>query len=315
MTRTDILLEAGTNELEMLVFTLHGTRFGVNVAKVREAIMPVETVRPPHLRKEVLGVFKLRDQVIPLVSLRRYFDMPEPEPGMEQRVIVTEFCNKQVGFMVDFVDKIFRIGWDKLSPIPPEAAMNGVALTAVAKIDNAMILVIDFEKIMFEIEGVRPVAAAGAAMNADRSSYRVLVAEDSACMMEQCVRILHESGYTNVHQASDGEAAWNLLNDAIESQMPYHVVLSDVEMPRIDGLHLCKKIKAESKFNNVPVILFSSLISRDNLKKGQSVGADAQISKPDYHGLIESVDHTLGVTTAAAPAAPPPAKKAQPVGV
>ncbi len=151
--QADILLESGTNELEVLVFRLGETRYGVNVAKVREAIRPTELTLIPGSHPSVVGAFKLRDTVTTLIDLHLYFDLKgEPSPYESRRIIVMEFNHIRVAFLVDSVEQIYRLSWETVSPVPPVGATN-TPVTSICTIRDNMVLMIDFERIVFDISG------------------------------------------------------------------------------------------------------------------------------------------------------------------
>lgn len=294
MSNSDILLEAGTNELEMLLFELPGATYGVNVAKVREVILPRPPTPVPESNPVVEGVLNLRGKIVPIISLRKYFDLGQCEKPEEQRIIIMEFSNVSVGFFVDAVDKIYRISWSDLSPVPEEAIMRGAAFTAIAQIENRIVLVIDFERIMVEVsdKGFNEDPGEGVA-GLDRGDYRVLVVDDSHTIRKMILTHMEKAGY-KVTPASDGQAAWELLEQSVQpGERQFDLVVSDIEMPRMDGLYLTRKIRESKDLAKIPVVLFSSLITPDNLKKGKAVGADMQISKPSIHRLPQIADELL----------------------
>lgn len=294
MSNSDILLEAGTNELEMLLFELPGATYGVNVAKVREVILPRPPTPVPESNPVVEGVLNLRGKIVPIISLRKYFDLGQCEKPEEQRIIIMEFSNVSVGFFVDAVDKIYRISWSDLSPVPEEAIMRGAAFTAIAQIENRIVLVIDFERIMVEVsdKGFNEDPGEGVA-GLDRGDYRVLVVDDSHTIRKMILTHMEKAGY-KVTPASDGQAAWELLEQSVQpGERQFDLVVSDIEMPRMDGLYLTRKIRESKDLAKMPVVLFSSLITPDNLKKGKAVGADMQISKPSIHRLPQIADELL----------------------
>ncbi len=308
MAKSDILLEAGTNELEMLLFELPGATYGVNVAKVREVILPQEPTPIPESNAMVEGVLNLRGKVVPIISLRRYFDLGDGEREDEQRIIVMEFSDVCVGFFVDFVDKIYRMSWSSLSPLPEEAIMRGAAFTAIAKIEEKIVLVVDFERIVLEVSG----SAFGddhddASSYEENSQYEVLIADDSHTIRKLIQSHLEKAGF-NVTAVADGQHAWEKIEERAGKRQ-FDLLVSDIEMPRMDGLFLTRKLRESSMASDLPIILFSSLITPDNLKKGQAVGANLQISKPCVHQISMYASQVLneracGVESSEAAASP-----------
>lgn len=295
-TPGDILLDAGTNELEVLVFGLAGGYYGVNVAKVREVIKPMPLTAAPHQHESVLGMFNIRGNVLPVVDLAKHLSLSRTQDRKgEGRVIITEFNGLRTGFLVDSVDQIYRMGWTKVRPAP-EVGTDGVnattPITGVIEMKDKLILMIDFESVAdaILIERRLRIEAVENTLGVDRASKRVIIAEDSPFMRNVLREAFLASGYTNLTVCSNGEEAWEVIN---ANPAPIDCLVSDIEMPRMDGLHLCKRVKENPALKNTPVVLFSSLISDDNRKKGEQVGADAQVSKPELRETVILVDKVV----------------------
>ena len=304
----DILLDAGTNELEVLVFTLCGGSFGVNVAKVREVIRPVKAVSTPHKHPSVIGMFNIRGTVMPVVDLAKHLGLREDslkdDSVPEKRVIITEFNGLHTGFLVDTVEQIHRMSWQKVQPTPDlnvgaEPAHQKVSVsstTGIIDMDGKLILMIDFESVADAIlhEERLHVDKVDNVIGVDRASKRVILAEDSPFMRSIMTKVFKSSGYAQIEIYPDGQAAWEAV---ASNDTPPDAVVSDIEMPRMDGLHLTKRIKGDKRFENVPVVLFSSLVSKDNEKKGQQVGATVQIPKPELAEMVRIVDRVVSGET------------------
>lgn len=288
---SNILTEAGTNEVEVLVFQLNGGYYGVNVAKVREIITMIPLTRLPNSHPAVRGAFNLRNKVHPLVDLRNFFNLPASECEKDARVIVTEFNNERMGFMVDHIDRIHRISWSEMNEVPNVSTEEDTAMTGVLKLDDRLILMLDFERIAFRIAGITDLEAAPPeAEGVNRSEISVLLADDSATMRRMLSNSLNKAGFKETFIASDGGAAWNKLVEMMNAGQAPDVIVTDIEMPKMDGLHLTKRIKDEPRLKHIPVIVFSSLVSDDNLKKCQAVGANRQLTKPELPGLVSIID-------------------------
>lgn len=296
-TPGDILLDAGTNELEVLVFRLGAGLFGVNVAKVREVIRGEHATEPPRMHPSIVGVINKRGTLIPLVDLARHLSMPCNEAPIEdRRIIVTEFNGLTVGFVVDAVERIHRVSWGRVRPAPEfrdadlPVACN--TCTGILQLDETLVLMIDFESIAdaIRMEDRLHVGKVENNLGVDRASVRVSFAEDSAFMRDLLTNVFRASGYTRLSVYSDGAAAWNGILEATDRGEPPGIVVSDIEMPGMDGLHLTKRVKSDPRLAGVPVILFSSLITEENRKKGEQVGADMQIPKPDLADIVLLVD-------------------------
>lgn len=312
----DILLDAGTNEMEVLVFSLAGGWFGVNVAKVREVIRPVPLVAAPHRHPSVMGMFNIRGVVLPVVDLAKHLGLGRASTGAAQgepegRVIITEFNGFRCGFRVDTVEQIYRVSWSMVKPAPDTDVSGGgrpdvaSSTTGVLEMNGRLTLMVDFESVADSIlhEKRLHVGAVENVSGVDRAAARLVLVEDSPFMRKLVRDTFIASGYTQTRVFPDGLAAWEALS--AEGAEPVDAVVSDIEMPRMDGLRLCHQIKQHPALREVPVVLFSSLISEDNLKKGRQVGADLQIAKPELAEMVRIVDRAMagelaGVAQAAA---------------
>lgn len=291
-----ILLEAGTNEMELLVFRIGDTPFGINVAKVREIIQRVPTIHIPYAPPAVEGSFRLREQVLTLVNLGKYFSMSGKETTEEQgMIIIVEFNNARCGVLVDAVEVIHRLRWDQIEP-PSQYLMDlDAPITGTAHVEKRTVLIADFETIVGEILGIHSAADIEVESKpTTRKEVKILLADDSSVLRNALVKILTQAGFEKLTVCSDGQQAWDTICEMNKSsEGAPDLVLSDIEMPQMDGLHLCSKIKTDQELGNIPVVLFSSLINEDNLKKGKSVGADAQVSKPDSQHMIDAIIQCL----------------------
>lgn len=296
---TNILLEAGTNELEIVEFYLEEPQsgnetpykgyYGVNVAKVLEIIRkPKITEMPQVSHPSVLGAFNLRDQIIPLVDLAQWLrkEHGDKEPP---KVIVCEFNNVTTAFMVSGVTRIHRISWEEVEA--PNKYMSSLAsnsITGVVRLEGRIIFILDLEKIVAELNpelGLR--FDENVTWEAD-TQYRALIADDSTLIREMIGDLLHRANFL-VEKTSHGGECWERLlhikSIAETENRPVtdyvQVVISDIEMPNMDGHNLTKRIKEDPLLKDLPVILFSSIISDKLRHKGDTVGADDQISKPE----------------------------------
>ncbi len=295
---SNILLEAGTNEMELLIFRLGKIPFGINVAKVREIIQRPKTIGIPKAPNAVEGSFRLRDEVLTLVNLGRYFNMEgEHTQSGEGMIIIVEFNQLRCGVLVDTVEVICRLRWDQIAPPSDYLIDLRTPVTGTADVDNETVLIADFETIVSEILGLEsaPDVDGTCVATRDRSDIRILLADDSVIIRQSLELILKKNGFENLTICHDGQQAWEAIEQARtnKDEEPFDLILSDIEMPRMDGLHLTMKVKDEPELKDIPVILFSSLITEDNRRKGESVGADAQVSKPNSQGMIEAVEELL----------------------
>ena len=300
----NILLEAGTNEIELLTFRLGGTPFGVNVAKVREIIQKPKTLSIPHAPETVEGCFKLRERVLTLVNLGRYFQMETDESSRDEGlIIVVEFNNVYCGILVDHVDVIRRLGWDMITPPSQYLVDNHAPVTGTVNLDDTTVLVIDFESIVDDILGIPSpdLPPPDHQHPTTHGECRIVMADDSSVVRQRLEEFMRESGFDNVTFCSNGEQAWNFLQEhRNDPGGPCELVISDIEMPSMDGLHLTRRIKEDSSFADIPVIMLSSLITPDNIKKCQAVGADAYIRKSQTDDLFKTIEQCLAKRMASA---------------
>ncbi len=293
----EILLESGTNELEVLVFRVGSYRLGINVAKVRE-VMPAQKITPlPTAHPSVVGCFRLREAVLPCVSLHRHLDQQAASPD-GGRMIVTEFNEAVQAFLVDEVERIHRVSWEHVQPVPALIAKTGAPVTAVTELDGRLVMMCDFETISAEVsrDAQKPVAV-GNSFQVSRDAVHVLVADDSPTVRIAIESILRENGFGNVTVFEHGAQAWEWLEARIAEIETLHeladVLISDVEMPSMDGFHLTRRIKSHPRLKELPVILCSSIVTPANAKKGKAVGADAQTSKADLAAVVELADRLI----------------------
>jgi len=289
---TKILLENGTNELEILEFTVAGNSYGINVAKVTEIINYQPVTPIPNAHPSIEGIFMPRDKMITAIDLKNCLQMGVSEAG--GLFIVTNFNKLDIAFHVDNVVGIHRLSWTEI--IKPDATIaSDSSALGVVKIKDKLIIILDFEKIITDISpetGLRTaeVDALGARQKND---VPILIAEDSALLNKLIVDSLKKAGYQNLIHTENGQEAWDVICECKEEgTLDEHVrcVITDIEMPIMDGHRLTKLIKSDDATKNIPVIIFSSLVNDDMKKKGESLGADAQLSKPEIGNLVRVID-------------------------
>ncbi|WP_243545548.1 chemotaxis protein [Pseudodesulfovibrio tunisiensis] len=301
---TDILLEAGTNELEIVEFYIeeepkvegeapYKAYYGVNVAKVLEIIrMPEVTEMPEVSHEAVLGAFNLRSRIIPLIDLCRWLKKKrvEHEPP---KVIVTEFNGVTSAFMVSGVTRIHRISWEDVeAPNKYVSALSSDSITGVVKFNKRIVFILDLERIVAELNPEMRLKLDDNMTWDSTTKYRALIADDSPLIREMIRDMLRQAGF-QVEKTNNGKECWDRLQaikaTAREEGEPItnyvQVIVSDIEMPMMDGHNLTKRIKEDPELRDIPVILFSSLITDKLRHKGESVGADDQISKPEITQL------------------------------
>lgn len=300
--KTSILLESGTNEIEIIEFTVADEIFGINVAKVRE-IMVAQPVKPmPNSHPVIEGVFKPRDEIITVVSLDKYLELPTCESDGRDIFIVTHFNNLNFAFHVHTVVGIDRISWTAIKK-PDKAVYGGEegSATGIAEYQGRLITILDFEKIIAEINPEATIQVKEIDELGDREVERrtsaektILIAEDSMLLSKMIIESLHKAGYTRTIKCDNGQEAWDYLVETKNSGDPIleHVslIVTDIEMPLMDGHRLTKLVKEDKDLKAIPLIMFSSLISEEMRIKGEKLGADAQISKPEIGKLVSLID-------------------------
>ena len=298
--RGKILLESGTNEMEIMQFTIFDNLYGINVAKVLE-IMMSETVKPmPHTHPAVEGIFKPRDAVLTVVDLPYYLTGEHSSPDSRNLFIVTNFNKMFIAFRVHSVVGISRISWTDIQK--PDKTISGGeegVATGIAQCDDNLVTVLDFEKIVAEIAPetsiqMKEIEDMG---NRENSNYPILVAEDSILLSHMIQKALSKAGYTNVKMFANGQELWDyiepLASDPAALQDRVALIITDIEMPTMDGHRLTKLIKSNNVLRNIPVIIFSSLVTEEMRIKGKQLGADEQLSKPEIGHLVEVMDTLL----------------------
>ncbi len=289
-----ILMESGTNELEVLEFTISGNSYGINVAKIREIINYQPVTPIPNAHPSVEGIFMPRDTMITAVDLSNCLQLGEGKPG--GLFIVTNFNKLDIAFHVENVVGIHRVSWTQImKPETTLSSANDGISTGIVNINGKLIVILDFEKIVSDINpdtGIR-MSEIEKLGERERNDIPIVLAEDSALLNKLVRDSLNKAGYTNVMSCADGQEAWDVISDAQKRGLLDEVcklVITDIEMPRMDGFRLLKLIKENDKLNHLPVVIFSSLINEDIKRKGETLGADAQLSKPEIGNLVTEVD-------------------------
>ena len=297
-----ILLESGTNEIEVMEFTIHNSPYGINVAKVKE-ILVSEPVKPmPHSHPAVEGIFKPRDAVLTVVDLPKYLTGREDEKKPKDLFIITEFNKMNIAFRVHTVVGISRISWRDIQK--PDKTVSGGeegVAAGIAQCGPDLVTILDFEKIVAEIapETTIQMNEIDRLGHRDRNGAAILVAEDSVLLSKMIESALHKAGYVNTRMFPNGQELWNFLtnlrNDEYMDDL-VNLIITDIEMPQMDGHHLTKLIKDDKDFKHIPVVIFSSLITEEMRIKGKELGADEQMSKPEIGHLVQVIDHLLAVS-------------------
>jgi len=297
--KSEILLESGTNEFGIMEFTIGGEYFGINVAKVVEIRQSSPVTPVPHANPFIEGIFKPRDDILIVIDLAKYLGMPPAPAGTKEMFICTHFNQTDAAFHVHTVEGISRISWNLIEKPDETLTHDKGVVTGIAKIDNKLVSIIDFERIMAEINPAKAIDLNEVKPFAGRedSDKTILIAEDSKLLEKMITDALNTSHYKRHIVCSNGQEAWDRLlafsvhGDDLEKHVA--CVISDIEMPAMDGHHLLKRIKEHPVLRRLPVILFSSIIDDPMRSKGESLGADAQLSKPEIGRLVTLLDQYL----------------------
>ena len=295
---TNILLENGTNELEVLEFLLEGQHYGINVAKIREIITYQNVTPVPNAHPSIEGIFMPRDTMITAINLRNCLQMRDYEEKEKATslFIITNFNQLDIAFHVDTVLGIHRVSWNQI--IKPGSTVStsedGIS-TGIIKIGGELIIILDFEKIVTDINPETGLKISEIDALGDRAQrdIAILIAEDSPLLNKLIVDSLKQAGYTNLIHTENGQQAYNVITQCKEDgTLKQHVqcVITDIEMPVMDGHRLTKLIKEDEETKDIPVVIFSSLVNDEMKRKGESRGADAQLSKPEIGNLVQIID-------------------------
>lgn len=294
---TNILLESGTNELEILEFALGNNHYGINVAKIKEILQYSQVTPVPNSHPSVEGIFMPRDVMITVINLRRCLGMPDGD--VDGLFIITNFNKLNVAFHVDQVIGIHRVSWEEI--IKPDSTLNGQdgsVATGVIKMNNRLVVILDFESI---VSGISPetglrTADIDSLQARDRSESRILIAEDSPLLSKLITDCLKKAGYEDLVITGNGQEAWDkicelkargtLLDDV-------QCIITDIEMPQMDGHRLTKLCKTDDTIKKIPLVIFSSLVNEEMRRKGEQLGADAQLTKPEIGMLVEAIDNLI----------------------
>lgn len=294
---TKILLENGTNELEVLEFKLDGNAYGINVAKIKEIITYQPVTPVPNAHPSIEGIFMPRDTMITAIDLKNCLQRGSATPG--GLFIITSFNKLDIAFHVDSVIGIHRVSWrDIIKPGATVSTTEEGVSTGIIKFEDRLIIILDFEKIVTDINpetGLKmtDIEELG---ERERNNVPILIAEDSPLLNKLIVDSLHKAGYANLIHTENGQQAYDVIEECKrEGTLREHVqcVITDIEMPIMDGHRLTKLIKSDEETRDIPVVIFSSLVNEEMKRKGAALGANAQLSKPEIGNLVRTVDELV----------------------
>ncbi|MBQ5734134.1 MAG: chemotaxis protein [Lachnospiraceae bacterium] len=296
---TNILLENGTNELEVLEFTVGNNNYGINVAKVKEILTSQPVTPIPNANPSIEGIFMPRDMMITVINLARVLSYPDSEDFTKDMFIVTNFNTLNVAFHVHKVVGIHRVSWaDIITPDQTISSAESSVATGIIKLDGRIIVILDFEKIVSDIspETGLKVSDIKALGERARNDTPIFISEDSTLLMKLIKESLANSGYTNVSAFPNGKELWEELVRLKEKGNvldKVKCIITDIEMPLMDGHRLTKLVKSDDVLKSIPLIIFSSLVNEEMRRKGEQLGADIQLSKPEIGKLVNEIDKLL----------------------
>ncbi len=293
---SNVLLESGTNELEVMEFKIGERFFGINVAKVLEILRYTEITPMPNSSPYIEGIFKPRNNIITVVDLPKYLNLEDTVDHSKDILIITKFNGVSTAFHVNAVEGINRISWSDIEK--PDTSIYGQAegiATGIARYNDRLITILDFEKILAELN---PETAMDlddhSFLNRQINTHPIIIAEDSPVLMRIVTENLTKMGYTNITKCTNGQEAYELLTSYknMEGKLQDYcaTLITDIEMPKVDGHRLIKLLREDSYFKELPCIIFSSLITEEMQLKGVEVGASAQVSKPELTRLVHLLD-------------------------
>lgn len=297
----NILLESGTGELEVIEFIVNGNHYVINVVKVKEVIqMPKNGLtKLPDPKPEIAGLILCRDEIITLVDLK-YIITKKISKDAGTKIIICEFNKIKVSFNIDDVVGVHRIKWSEIRK-PDDLSENSLAVGNIL-LDGKVLIMLDFEKIVTDIcpsSGISEDRLVNIGYK-DRSGIKLVLADDSALIRRLLKDTLTKAGFKNLRIFDDGKQALDFFTKLAEENGENfnkyaQILITDIEMPQMDGLTLTRKIKENEILKKLPVVIFSSLITAELRHKGESVKADAQLSKPEISELVDTIDKLLNI--------------------
>ena len=277
---------AGTNKMEILLFSLgSGEKFGINVFKVKEVCQAGKITRTPNMPNGVEGIVSLRGHVMPVLNLAVFMSLYPEQKHLT--MMVAEYSNHILGFLVESVDRIIRVDWDKVRATEGMLSDKGALITAITELpDGTLISILDVEQILVNAFGEAIIG------NVERVESEhdlcVFFADDSMVARRKIIEVLDKMGVKHI-QTTNGHEAWERLKGMADTAQntgthlhdQIQVILTDAEMPEMDGYVLTQNVKSDSSFDGIPVVMHSSLSSEANRTMGQRVGVDYYVSKFD----------------------------------
>ena len=302
-------LKIGSNEMELVDFRIMKQEderiyegiYGINVSKVREIIRVPELTELPGTPDFIEGIFDLRDVVIPVVNLARWMGIVEPEEAKKNsRVIITEFNNVLIGFIVHEAKRIRRISWSDIEPasfVSSSGSLDGSKITGVTKIEgDNVLLILDLESVVQDL-GLYEPDVDDIPQDLETFSGLALVLDDSFTARQIVKDALSKMGF-NVVEAKDGQDGLDKLDELYASygdRISEHlkIIISDVEMPRMDGFHFASHVRDDGRFGNIPIVFNSSISDHFSEGRGEEAGGDAYLVKFEASSFYNEVSRLV----------------------
>lgn len=296
LSSSDILLESGTGEVELLEFVISNKHYAINIIKVKEVLeLTLDSItKMPDSHPNIAGLILCRNEIIPLVDLK-YVLEKENKTDKLFKVILCEFNKLKVAFCIDEVIGVHRIKWEQILK-PNEISISSLIIGNIL-LNDKIILLLDFEKIVTDIcpsTGISEDRIVNVQYK-DRSNIKLVIADDSPLIRKLVKDTLLKAGFKSLRMFDDGKQALSYLEDISNEKgnnftSEVQILITDIEMPQMDGFTLTRKIKEHPILKKLPVIIFSSLITGELKHKGEGVGANAQLSKPEIGELVDIID-------------------------
>ncbi len=301
----DNSLKVGSNEMELVDFRIYKKEgdkiyegiYGINVSKVREIIKVPKLTELPGTPDYIEGIFDLRDVVIPVVNLAKWMGIEEPEDARKNaRVIITEFNNVLIGFIVHEAKRIRRISWSDIEPATfasGSGALDGSKITGVTRIeDDAVLLILDLESVVQDL-GLYEPDVDDIPQEVEKFNGMALVLDDSLTARKIVKDALEKMGF-DVIEASDGEDAlqkleelYGIYEDDLHNKLK--IIVSDVEMPRMDGFHFAARVKDDERFSSIPIVFNSSISDHFSEGRGLEAGGEGYLVKFQANQFYDEV--------------------------
>lgn len=297
------IMKSGSNEIDIMEFKIGEVTYGINVLKVKELVEASTCTPLPNSHPFIMGVSELRGTVLPVVDLPKVLGLSEHKFKGVPKWVITEMNQQVTAFLVDDVLGIKRVTWEDIVTPTNITYDKNSQIVGILNLEDKIIFLLDFERILTEINpstGINEERISGIEYNEERKNKHILIAEDSPFLVQLIQESLQKSGYLNLTIKSNGKEVVEYLEHAVNAKgknalSEIYCLITDIEMPKMDGLSLTKWVKTHPILNPLPVVIFSSLITNDLRHKGESVGANAQVSKPEIESLVKILDSFSGL--------------------